>query len=305
MQPIVIMALYKFVSRPNYLRHQKPIQDFCKAQGLKGTLLLAEEGINGTIAGTQPAIEALLVFLQEAMQFGTIEYKLSYEAVMPFHRMKVKLKKEIVTLGKTVIPSEKTGVYVDASEWNALLSDPDVVLIDTRNDYEVGIGTFKNAINPKTASFRDFPEYVEKHLNPAQHKKVAMFCTGGIRCEKASSYMMAQGFEQVYQLKGGILKYIETVPENESLWEGECFVFDNRVTVDHALNKGHYDMCHACRQPISEADKLSDKYEKNISCHHCFDTLSADKRARVSERAKQMELAKARGQVHLGQAVDK
>ncbi|HLF67601.1 MAG TPA: rhodanese-related sulfurtransferase [Gammaproteobacteria bacterium] len=300
-QPIVIMALYKFIERPNYIRHKKPIEDFCKAQGLMGTLLLAQEGINGTVAGSQEAIEALLSFLQATMKFGPLEYKLSYDETMPFHRMKVKLKKEIVTIGKPEAnPCERTGTYVKPEEWNSLLNDPEVILIDTRNDYEVGIGTFKGALNPKTDSFREFPDYVQHTLNPKQHKKVAMFCTGGIRCEKASSYMLAQGFEQVYQLEGGILKYLETVPAEASLWEGECFVFDNRVTVDHQLQKGHYELCHACREPLSAADKTSPKYELNISCPQCFDTLSDDKRNRVTERAKQMALAKARGQIHLG-----
>ncbi|MGA2654890.1 MAG: rhodanese-related sulfurtransferase [Gammaproteobacteria bacterium] len=303
MQAIVIMALYKFIERPNYIRHKKPIDDFCRAQGIKGTLLLALEGINGTVAGNQDAIEALISFLEQAMNYGPIEYKLSYDEAMPFHRMKVKLKKEIVTIGKPEAkPTAKTGIYVKPQDWNALLSDPEVILLDTRNDYEVSIGTFKNAVNPNTTNFREFPDYVEKHLNPQQHKKVAMFCTGGIRCEKASSYMLAHGFENVYQLEGGILKYLETVPEDNSLWDGECFVFDNRVSVDHHLQKGHYDLCHACRQPISAADKESPKYEKNISCPHCFDTLTEEKRKRVAERAKQMDLAKARGQVHLGSA---
>lgn len=300
MQPFVIMALYKFIARPNFARHQKPITDFCKAQGIKGTLLLAAEGINGTVAGSQNAIDALVVFLADAMKFGPIEYKLSYEAQMPFHRMKVKLKKEIVTIGAEVSPVNQTGIYVEPEEWNALLADPDVILLDTRNDYEVGIGTFKNATNPKTEAFREFPEYVEKNLDPKRHKKVAMFCTGGIRCEKASSYMLAQGFETVYQLHGGILKYLEKIPQTESLWQGECFVFDNRVTVDHDLNRGHYDMCHACRQPINEEEKKSPYYEKNISCSHCYDKLTAEKRASLAERAKQMALAKARGEVHLG-----
>lgn len=301
MQPIVIMALYKFIDRPNFARHKKPIEDFCKAQGIKGTLLLAQEGINGTLAGSQNAIDALITFLQEAMHFGPLEYKLSYDETMPFHRMKVKLKKEIVTIGKPEAkPTQQTGVHVKPQDWNALINDPNVIVLDTRNDYEVSIGTFKNAINPHTTSFREFPDYVQKTLDPKQHKKIAMFCTGGIRCEKASSYMLAHGFEEVYQLEGGILKYLETIPPSNSLWDGECFVFDNRVTVDHQLQKGHFDMCHACRQPINETDKASPKYEKNISCPNCFDTLTDDKRKRVAERAKQMALAKARGQVHLG-----
>ncbi len=301
MQPIVIMALYKFIDRPNFVRHKKPIEDFCKGQGIKGTLLLAREGINGTVAGSQDAIDALLSFLQGPMNLGSIEYKRSYDIAMPFHRMKVKLKKEIVTIGKNEAdPNQQTGVFVKPEDWNALISSPDVILVDTRNEYEISIGTFKNAENPHTVSFREFPDFVEKNLDPSAHKKIAMFCTGGIRCEKASSYMLAHGFENVYQLEGGILKYLETVPEDKSLWIGECFVFDNRVTVDHQLQKGHYDLCHACRQPINDADKTSPKYEKNISCPYCFDTLTEEKRQRVSERAKQMDLAKARGQVHLG-----
>lgn len=303
MQAIVIIALYKFIATPDFAARQKPIQAFCKNHGIKGTLLLAHEGINGTLGGSQAAIDALIPFLQDTMGYGAIEYKLSYDDAMPFLRMKVKLKKEIVTIGKPEAnPLEKTGIHVKPQDWNALLSDPDIVLLDTRNDYEVDIGTFKNALNPNTASFSEFPDYIHKTLDPKKHKKVAMFCTGGIRCEKASSYMLSQGFEQVYQLEGGILKYLEDVPSEQSLWQGECFVFDNRVTVDHQLQKGHYDLCHSCRQPINDADKQSPKYEINISCPFCYDTLSADKRQRVAERAKQIELAKARGEIHLGQA---
>jgi UPF0176 protein len=215
--------------------------------------------------------------------------------------MKVKIKHEIVTLGKPEAdPTKVVGTYVKPQEWNALLADPEVLLLDTRNIYEYDVGTFKNAVNPNTVNFREFPEFVAKNLNPAKHKKVAMFCTGGIRCEKASSFMLQQGFEEVYHLEGGILKYLEEVAPENSVWQGECFVFDNRVTVDHHLAKGTYDMCHACRHPVSESDKQSEKYVQNITCPHCFDQQSPENRARAAERAKQMVLAKNRGYAHLG-----
>jgi len=299
-------ALYKFVSLPNYKALQAPVLDACKTNHIKGTLLLAEEGINGTIAGLPDDIYRLLNFLRTDPLFenklSDLEHKESFADTHPFYRMKVKLKKEIVTLGvQGVSPTKKVGTYVRPEDWNALISDPDVVLIDTRNDYEVGIGTFKGAIDPKTATFREFPEYVANHFDKTKHKKVAMFCTGGIRCEKASSYMMDQGFEEVYHLQGGILKYLETIPETESMWEGECFVFDQRVAVKHNLEVGDFDQCYACRHPLSPADMQSEHYMAGISCPHCFDKISAEKRARLIERQKQVELAKKRGEIHIGE----
>lgn len=306
MSKFLTAALYKFISLPNYKALQAAVLDACKANHIKGTLLLAEEGINGTIAGLPDDIHRLLNFLRTDPLFenklSDLEHKESFADEHPFYRMKVKLKKEIVTLGVPgVSPTKKVGTYVKPEDWNALISDPDVVLIDTRNDYEVGIGTFKGAIDPKTATFREFPEYVANHFDKTRHKKVAMFCTGGIRCEKASSYMMSQGFEEVYHLQGGILKYLETIPETESMWEGECFVFDQRVAVKHNLEIGDFDQCYACRHPLSPADMQSEHYVAGISCPHCFDKISNEKRARLIERQKQVELAKKRGEIHIGE----
>ncbi len=306
MSKIIVAALYKFAKLPDYRERQPVLFDFCVEQGLYGTLLLAEEGINGTVAGTRAGIDALIAFLREDPRFADLEHKESYADEMPFTRIKVKLKKEIVTLGVAGInPNEKVGTYVAPEDWNALISDPDVVLIDTRNGYECDIGTFRGAIDPKTTTFREFPAYVSKNFNPGKHKKVAMFCTGGIRCEKASSLMVEQGFEQVYHLQGGILKYLEKIPPAESLWEGECFVFDQRISVGHGLKVGEYEQCHGCRHPISPEDKASIQFVEGVSCPHCFGTQSEEKRLRFAERQKQTELALKRGRVHIGEAQKK
>ncbi|PPD17430.1 MAG: hypothetical protein CTY27_03865 [Methylotenera sp.] len=299
-------ALYKFVSLPNYADLQAPILAACEAHHIKGTILLASEGINGTIAGLPDDMNAVLNFLRNDAvfdgKFADLEHKESYADEHPFYRMKVKLKKEIVTLGIAgVSPTKQVGTYVKPQDWNALISDPDVILIDTRNDYEVDIGTFKGAIDPKTTTFREFPEYVAKNLDKTKHKKVAMFCTGGIRCEKASSYMMDQGFEEVYHLQGGILKYLETVPEEQSLWQGECFVFDQRVAVKHNLEVGEFDQCYACRHPLSPAEIQSAEYTPGISCPYCYNTISEEKKRSLTERQKQVILAKKRGQAHIGE----
>lgn len=299
-------ALYKFVHLPNYKNLQAPLLQQCIANNIKGTLLLAEEGINGTIAGLPEDIHQVLHYLRTDPVFencfADLEHKESFADKHPFYRMKVKLKKEIVTLGiPGVSPTNKVGTYVKPEDWNALISDPDVVLIDTRNGYEVDIGTFKNAIDPKTTTFREFPQYVEQHLDKNKNKKVAMFCTGGIRCEKASSYMLSEGFEEVYHLQGGILKYLETVPEEESLWEGECFVFDQRVAVKHGLAVGEFDQCYACRHPLSPTEMQDDKYTPGISCAYCYDKLTEEKRASLTERQKQVILAKQRGESHIGE----
>lgn len=309
MSKYLTAALYKFVSLPDFRDLQAPVLEACKTYHIKGTLLLAEEGINGTIAGHADDIHKILDYLRTDPlfkgRFADLEHKESYADEHPFYRMKVKLKKEIVTLGVPgVSPTKKVGTYVKPEDWNALISDPDVVLIDTRNDYEVDIGTFKGAIDPKTTTFREFPEYVAQHFDKTKHKKVAMFCTGGIRCEKASSYMLDQGFDEVYHLQGGILKYLETIPEAESLWQGECFVFDQRVAVKHNLEVGEFDQCYACRHPLSPDEMKSDKYEPGISCPHCYDKVSADKRARLKERQKQVQLAKQRGKSHIGEAAE-
>lgn len=298
---VVVCALYKFVTLKNFELLRQPLQDAMLANDVKGTLLLAEEGINGTVAGSRQGIDALLSFIKQDPRLADVGTKESYDVEMPFYRTKVKLKKEIVTMGvEGIDPKRVVGTYVKPKDWNALISDPDVLLVDTRNDYEVQIGTFKGALDPKTKTFREFPEYVKNTLNPDQHKKVAMFCTGGIRCEKSTAYLKEQGFDEVYHLEGGILKYLEEVPEQESLWEGECFVFDNRVTVNHQLEKGEFDQCHACRRPITEADKLSEHYRSGVSCHHCIDEISEEQRQRFAQRERQIKLAESRGEQHLG-----
>jgi UPF0176 protein len=299
MSRIVVVALYKFVTLENYPDLRQPLLDVMLENGVKGTLLLAREGINGTIAGPRAGMDAVLGWLRSDPRLSDLDHKESLCDEMPFYRTKVKLKKEIVTIGvEGVNPNEKVGTYVEPADWNALISDPEVLLIDTRNDYEVSIGTFEGAIDPQTRSFREFPEYVKAHYDPAKHKKVAMFCTGGIRCEKASSYMLQQGFDEVFHLKGGILKYFEEVPLEQSRWNGECFVFDNRVTVRHDLAPGSFDQCHACRHPISAEEKASPQYEEGISCPRCYDSLPEKTRRRAEERQRQVKLAKLRNQPH-------
>ncbi|MBR9912476.1 MAG: rhodanese-related sulfurtransferase [Gammaproteobacteria bacterium] len=298
---VVVAALYKFVSLPDYEALREPLLEWCRAAGVKGTLLLASEGINGTVAGSRAAIDGLLDYLRRDPRLADLSHKESLHEEVPFYRMKVKLKREIVTMGvEGIDPAQVVGTYVEPAAWNSLISDPDVVVVDTRNDYEVELGSFEGAVNPKTGSFREFPAYVAEHLDPAKHKKVAMFCTGGIRCEKSTAYLREQGFEEVYHLKGGILKYLEEVPKENSLWQGECFVFDNRVSVDHDLERGSYDLCHGCREPVSAQDKLSDKYVEGITCPRCYDRQTDEQRARFAERQKQMLLARQRQQVHIG-----
>ena len=298
---VVVAALYRFAKFPDYESFREPLLAIMLAHEVRGTLLLAAEGINGTIAGNRIGIDAVLTWLAKDHRFAGIQAKESYVDENPFYRTKVKLKKEIVTMGVEAIdPTHIVGTYVDAKDWNALLADPEVLLLDTRNQYEVEIGTFENAINPKTDSFREFPEYVRNNLDPKVHKKVAMFCTGGIRCEKSTAYLKQHGFEDVFHLKGGILKYLEEQPETDTKWQGECFVFDNRVTVNHKLEKGIYDQCHACRRPILEKDKGSEFYQKGVSCHHCYDKHSKQQIKRYAERERQMELAAQRSEVHIG-----
>lgn len=297
----VVAALYKFVSVPDYEKLQAPLMQFCKDEEIKGTLLLAHEGINGTVSGTRTAIDALFVYLNKLPEFKGITHKESFVGEQPFYRMKVKLKREIVTLGvEGIDPNNVVGTYVKPKDWNTLISDPEVFVVDTRNSYEYEIGTFDGAVNPETDSFREFPEYVANNMDPARHKKVAMFCTGGIRCEKSTAFMKQQGFEEVYHLEGGILKYLEEVPSEQSKWKGECFVFDNRVAVDHSLEKGTYELCHGCRHPITEDDMASDMYIEGVTCPKCHDKLTEDQRARFQERQKQIQLAKLRNEVHIG-----
>lgn len=302
---IVVAALYKFISLPNYADLKGPVLAACTTAGLCGTILLASEGINGTIAGTRRGIDDALTRIKGILGIDNLEHKESHANEAPFYRMKVRLKKEIVTMGEPgVDPTKSVGTYVDPSDWNTLVSDPDVILIDTRNDYEVQIGSFDGAIDPKTTSFRDFPEWFrsqqENHPETVNGKKIAMFCTGGIRCEKATAFVKQQGIEDVYHLKGGILKYLETVPMSDSLWHGECFVFDQRVSVRHGLELGQYDLCHACRLPLSEDDKKSPRYEPGVSCDRCFDRRDEEQKRRYKERQQQMALADERGETHIG-----
>lgn len=301
MNQIVVAALYQFVSLPDYKDLKPPLLDILHKEQVKGTLLLAQEGINGTVAGPRRGIEALKTFLAQDGRFENLEYKESFTDQQPFLRTKVRLKKEIVTLGVAgTDPTHKVGTYVDPENWNALLEDPETIVIDCRNKYEFEVGTFQKALNPETDSFREFPTFVAQKMDPQKDKKIVMFCTGGIRCEKASSYMLEQGFENVYHLKGGILNYLEKVPEHESLWNGQCFVFDDRVTVGHGVEVGDYDQCHACRFPITAQEKEDPKYVKGVSCPRCLDTQSEKNKHRAQERQKQIDLAKARGHSHLG-----
>lgn len=295
---VVIAALYHFASLPDYRELREALQACCQAAGIRGTLLLAEEGINGTVSGSRAGIDALLARLRGDPRLAALEHKESFAAAHPFRRLKVKLKKEIVTLGVPgVDPNRLVGTYVEPEDWNALLADPEVVVIDTRNDYEVAIGSFRNAVDPATRSFREFPRFVRENLDPARHRKVAMFCTGGIRCEKASSFMRAEGFPEVFHLKGGILKYLERVRPEDSLWQGECFVFDHRVGVTHGLGEGEVEMCFGCGHPVTPAERGSSDYEEGVSCPHCAAVLDDAKRARLRERMRQMALARARGGV--------
>ncbi|MCF6203922.1 MAG: rhodanese-related sulfurtransferase [Methylococcaceae bacterium] len=301
MTNIVVSALYKFAKLDDFERLRKPLLKLMEEKQVKGTLLLAKEGVNGTIAGNRQGVDAIVAWLRSDSRLSGLETKESYEKKLPFYRSKVKLKKEIVTMGIDGIdPKKIVGSYVKPQDWNTLISDPDVLLIDTRNDYEVKIGGFKGAINPETETFREFPQYVKEHLDPGKHKKVAMYCTGGIRCEKSTAYLKEQGFDNVYHLQGGVLKYLEEVPADQSLWEGECFVFDNRVAVNHNLEKGKYDQCYACRYPITKEEKKSEHYEQGVSCPHCYNKVSEQQRQRFAEREKQVQLAKKRGEEHIG-----
>lgn len=299
---VVVCALYHFVTLDEYAALQAPLLQLMQQHGVRGTLLLAQEGINGTIAGSREGIDAVLAWLKADSRLQGLDHKESFDATLPFYRSKVKLKKEIVTMGvKGIDPRRKVGTHVEPKDWNALISSPDVLLIDTRNEYEVELGTFQGAVNPHTESFREFPDYVKQNLDPAKHRKIAMFCTGGIRCEKSTAYLKEQGFGEVYHLKGGILQYLEDVPEAASLWQGECFVFDNRVAVNHSLEKGAYAQCHACRLPITEDDRQSPLYEKGVSCPRCHGKHSAEEMANLRERQRQVDLAAARGEQHLGE----
>jgi UPF0176 protein len=297
-----IAALYHFTRFPDFAALRQPLLDLGRAQGVRGSLLLAAEGINGTIAGSRAGIDAMLAHLRALPGCTDLEHKESWSQDQPFGRFKVRLKREIVTMGQPDIdPRARVGHYLTPAEWNEMIAADDVAVIDTRNDYEVGIGTFKGAVDPETKSFREFPAWWEANRHRFHNKRIAMFCTGGIRCEKSTNYLLGQGVEDVYHLKGGILKYLEEVPQAESLWNGECYVFDNRVSVGHGLVPGPYCTCHACRRPLAPADLTRPDYEEGVSCHQCAaDHTDAD-RARFRERQKQIALARARGETHLAQ----
>lgn len=301
MTEYLVAALYKFVRLDDFEALQRPLQQKCVDEGVMGTLLLAHEGLNGTIAGSEGGVRAVLEYLRLDCRFAELEHKESWASEPPFLRMKVRLKREIVTMGEPDIdPVHSVGTYVAPEDWNDLIADPDVIVVDTRNDYEVEIGTFKGAVNPDTTSFREFPRWVQDSDLLKTNKRVAMFCTGGIRCEKSTAYLRQHGVEEVYHLQGGILKYLETIPEQNSLWDGECFVFDQRVSVGHGLAEGTYDMCHACRHAINDEDMKSPHYVPGVSCPKCHDAHSEKQTRRYADRQKQMELAKKRKTVHLG-----
>ncbi|WP_176085034.1 rhodanese-related sulfurtransferase [Martelella sp. HB161492] len=299
--PFLVAALYHFARFPDFRDFRAPLLEKAEAEGIRGTLLLAHEGINGTVAGSPDGIAALLDFIRARPEFSGLVHKESQASEMPFNRMKVRLKKEIVTMGvEDIDPLKIVGTYVEPKDWNALISDPETVVIDTRNDYETAIGLFKNAVDPKTRTFREFPEWVKANAGLHNKPKIAMYCTGGIRCEKASAYMKEQGFDEVYHLKGGILKYLEEVPEDESLWEGACFVFDERVSLTHGLKEGGHILCHACGHPVTPEEQAMPAYEKGVSCPHCETLYDASDRARFRERQHQIALSKTRGERHLG-----
>ncbi|MFP5509866.1 MAG: rhodanese-related sulfurtransferase [Alphaproteobacteria bacterium] len=296
-----VAALYHFTRFDDPAAIKPGLAALCCAQDVTGTLLLAREGINGTIAGTRAAIDAVLAHIRALPGCADLEWKESTASAPPFARMKVRLKREIVTMGQPdVDPLARVGHYVEPADWNALITAPDVAVIDTRNDYEVAIGSFRGAVDPQTASFRDFPAWWESNKHRFHNKRIAMFCTGGIRCEKSTNYLLGQGVEEVYHLKGGILKYLEEVPQDQSTWQGECFVFDRRVSVGHGLKEGPHLLCHACRRPILPEDRDHPAFEEGVACHHCVDETSAEDKARFRERQKQIALARARGEAHLG-----
>ncbi len=305
MDNICIISFYKFVKILELEKLKVKIENICNKFDIKGTILIAPEGINGTIEGSQNNIDRFLLEFKINKNFSDIEPKYSYSKKDSFNRMKVRLKKEIVTIGDTKVdPNKYVGKYIDPSEWNEFISDPNTMLIDTRNAYEVSIGTFKGAINPETKSFRDLPKWIKNNLETIddnyKDKKIAMFCTGGIRCEKSTSYLVQKGFTNVSHLKGGILKYLENVPKNESLWDGECFVFDQRVSVAEELKPGTYLMCHGCRMPLKHEDTLLETYIHGVSCKYCHNKKSPESKKRYADRQKQIDLATQRGEKHIG-----
>ncbi len=294
--PFRVAALYRFAQLDDPAALRGPLLETCRRLGIRGTLLLAGEGINGTIAGSEAAISEIVAAIEALPGLSGLEVKYSSASEMPFHRMKVRLKKEIVTMGVPGVDAARdAGTHVAPADWNELIADPDTIVIDTRNAYEVAIGTFERAVDPGTASFAEFPAWATRNMNRLAGRKVAMFCTGGIRCEKATAFVKSLGVEEVFHLKGGILKYLEDVPAGESRWRGECFVFDERVSVGHGLAEGEAELCRACRHPLTVEDRGSDDYVEGVSCPHCHDTRSEADRARYAERQRQVELARARG----------
>ncbi len=302
-KPFVIASFYRFVPLPDFARLQAPLMRRCRELNLKGTILLAPEGVNGAVAGSREGVDALLRCLRSARRFEDLEVRRSRAAECPFQRLKVKLRRELVSLGAAgADPALRRGRYVEPEQWNALITEPGTLVLDVRNQYECELGSFRNSRSPGAAAFREFPGYAERCLDPDEHEKIAMFCTGGIRCEKASSYLLSRGFKDVAQLRGGILNYFERIGREDSLWQGECFVFDGRVAVDHELAEGNYQQCFACRRPLGAQDLESAKYQPGVSCPRCHDELSPAQRRRFSERQRQVELALKRGGTHLGAA---
>ena len=304
---VIVAAFYKFIHLSDPVAVQRDLQKACESAGILGTILIAHEGINGTVCALREGICALMAHFADSPYFSDIQPKYSFAKEPAFYRMKVRLKREIVTMGQPDIdPENSVGTYVSPQDWNAVISASDTLVIDTRNRYEVAIGTFENAVDPETASFRDFPAWIENYMadlpEEKRPKNIAMFCTGGIRCEKATSYLRARGYENVFHLEGGILKYLETMPAEDSAWRGECFVFDQRVSVKHGLAPGAYDQCHACRTPLTQEDKQLASFEHGVSCLHCIDAHDDADRARFRERQKQIRLSKERGQAHIGKA---
>ena len=301
MTKVIVAALYHFTKFSDYKKLQDPLRKICNSEGIKGSLLIAYEGINGTISGSRSGIDAVLKHIRSMPGCSDLEHKESFASEIPFKRMKVKLKKEIVTMGQPHIdPTLNVGNYIEPSDWNNLISQDDVIVIDTRNDYEVAIGSFDGAIDPETKSFGEFPEWWEENRSKYQDKRVAMFCTGGIRCEKSTNFLLNEGVKDVYHLKGGILKYLEEVPEKNSKWNGECFVFDSRVSVKHGLEEGIYNLCYACRMPLAPDDFKREEFEKGVSCHLCIDSNDDERKERFRERQYQVELADKRGKHHIG-----
>ncbi|MFB0986500.1 MAG: rhodanese-related sulfurtransferase [Phycisphaerales bacterium] len=297
---MLVATFYRFVTLEDHASLQVPIEACCRTHDIRGIILLAPEGINATISGNREGVMAVIDHLQEDPRLADLTWKESQATRQPFRKMRVRLKREIVTMGvEGIDPAHLTGTYVKPEDWNALISDPDVIVIDTRNDYEVAIGSFQNAIDPEIESFGQLPEWLDDRIDPARQPKVAMFCTGGIRCEKSTALLKQSGVKEVYHLEGGILKYLERVPEDESLWNGECFVFDERVAVGHGLEVGDATLCRACRDPIRAADRESDLYREGVSCPRCHDRTTDEQKARFAERQKQVDLARGRGASHL------